>query len=128
MTSAPIQQFFATFSAASDSLDLEVLGRCFADPFLSADASGSQPVPRAAFLQALPRRAKIFADAGLGAAVLESVTESRLDEHYVLARTEWTVPRLAGGDPVRLASSFLLHEVDGEQLIVLYLNHQGLPS
>jgi len=134
MTSSPIRQFFATFSAASDSLDLDVLGRLFADPFLSADASGSRPVPRAAFLQALPRRAQIFADAGLGAALLESVAETRLDEHYVLARTEWTLPRLAGGDPVRLTSSFLLHEEDrpqregGEWQIVLYLNHQGLPS
>ena len=128
MTSVPIRQFFATFSTASDSLDLAALEHLFADPFLFADASGSRPVPRSAFLRALPGRAQTFAAAGLGPALLESVTETRLDEHYVLARTEWTVPRTAGGAPVGLASSFLLHEDGGERRIVLYLNHQGLPS
>lgn len=123
-----IRQFFDVFSTASNTLDLDMLAGCFADPFLSADANGSRPVPLAVFLQALPRRAQMFADAGIGAAILTSLRHHRLDDHYLLSRTEWSAPRTAGGAPVHLASSFLLHD-DGEHLrIVLYLNHQGLPQ
>lgn len=123
-----IRQFFDVFSTAGETLDLNVLADCFADPFLSADASGARPVPRTAFLQALPRRAQMFADAGVGAASLTSISHHRLDNHYLLARTEWRAPRIAGGEPVHLASSFLLHD-QGEQLrIVVYLSHQGLPQ
>jgi len=122
-----VRQFFDEFSAASDTLDLNALAGCFADPFLSADASGARPVPLAAFLRALPRRAQMFADAGIGTVSLASINHERLDEHYLLARAEWNALRASGGEPVRLASSFLLHD-EGERLrIVLYLNHQGLP-
>jgi hypothetical protein len=127
-TESRIRQFFDTFSTATETLDLNVLADCFADPFLSADASGARPVPRTAFLQALPRRAQTFTGAGVGAASLTSISHHRLDEHYLLARTDWNAPRIAGGEPVHLASSFLLHD-QGEHLrIVLYLNHQGLPQ
>jgi hypothetical protein len=123
-----IRRFFDAFSAASDTLDLEALADCFADPFLAADASGARPVPLDAFLQALPRRAQMFADAGIGTVSLTSIRHDRLDDHYLLARAEWSAQRATGGEPVRLVSSFLLHD-EGEQLrIVLYLNHQGLPQ
>jgi hypothetical protein len=123
-----IRQFFDVFSAACDTLDLDVLSGCFTDPFLSADATGARPAPRTAFLQALPRRAQMFAEAGIGAPSLTSLSYDRLDDRYLLARTEWSAPRTAGGEPVQLASSFLLHD-DGERLcIVLYLNHHGLPQ
>ena len=121
-----IRRFFEAFSAAGDALDTDVLGDCFADPFLAADASGARPVPHAVFLRALPRRAQMFADAGIGPAALVSLSHTRLDPHYLLIRTEWTAPSTTGGDPARLASSYLLHE-DGDRFrIVLYLNHEGL--
>jgi hypothetical protein len=123
-----IRRFFEVFSTASDALDLTALADCFTDPFLSADATGARAVPRAALLQALPRRAQMFADAGVGAARLTSISHDRLDDHYLMARTQWTAPRTAGAEPLHLASSFLLHD-EGEHLrIVLYLNHQGLPQ
>ena len=121
-----VRDFFEVFSAAGDDLNLDVLGDCFADPFLSADATGARAVPREVFLQALPRRARMFADAGIGPAALTSLDADRLDDHYLMVRTAWHAPRLAGGEPVRLQSSFLLHD-DGDRLrIVLYLNHEGL--
>ena len=127
-TDTRIRQSFDAFSAASNTLDLNVLADCFTDPFLSADPSGARPVSRAAFLQALPRRAQMFADAGVGTPSLTSMHHDRLDDHYLLARTEWSAPRTAGGEPVRLASSFLLRDEGGRLRIVLYLNHLGLPQ
>ncbi|MFR9777197.1 hypothetical protein ACL02O_14180 [Micromonospora sp. MS34] len=123
-----VRDFLAVFSPATDPADVGALGACFADPFLLADETGARPVPRAAFLAALPRRTRLFADAGLGPATLTGLTCRRLDDRYVLARTDWDAPRVAGGAPVRLASSYLLHD-DGDRFrVVLYLNHQGLPG
>jgi hypothetical protein len=126
MPDSRVPEFFDVFGDAGGDLKLDVLGHLFADPFLAADATGARPVPRDLFLQALPRRAALFADAGLGPAALTALTWDRLDDHYLLARTEWACPSLAGGEPKRLSSSFLLHD-DGDRLrIVLYLNHEGL--
>ncbi|MFC0505496.1 DUF4440 domain-containing protein [Micromonospora costi] len=122
---ARVRAFLTTFSRATDPA---TAADTFADPFLLADASGARPVPRAAFLAALPGRERAFRDAGLGAPVLTDVSSQRLDETYVLARGDWDAPRTGGGQPVRLASSFLLHD-DGDAFrVVLYLNHHGLPG
>ncbi|MEW1839204.1 hypothetical protein AB0392_14720 [Nonomuraea angiospora] len=123
-----LRRFFDVFTQAGDRLDTDALTGCFAEAFLAGDASGARPIPRPAFLQALPGRAKMFAEQGIGPAALDSLTHEELDGHYVLVRTTWTAPRIKGGDPVRLVSSYLLHrDADGAYRIVAYLNHHGLP-
>ncbi|MFC6565503.1 DUF4440 domain-containing protein [Actinoplanes utahensis] len=124
---ARVDRFLATFSSANEASRPDLLGDCFADSFLSANSSGARPTTRDAFLAALPQRATAFGDAGIGVPELVERTWRRLDEHYLLVRTDWQAPRAFGGAPVALASSFLLHD-DGRRLrIVLYLNHEGLP-
>ncbi|SCF09161.1 hypothetical protein GA0074695_3409 [Micromonospora viridifaciens] len=120
-----LHSFFGGLSPDAGSGDP---GACFADPFLLADDSGARPVSRAAFVAALPRREQMFAAAGLGPATLTDVTWQRLDDRYVLARTDWDAPRVDGGAAMRLASSYLLHDDGGQLRVVLYLNHQGLPG
>jgi hypothetical protein len=123
-----LRRFFAEFSRAKDAPDLETRGACFADAFLAAGPAGAKPMTRPEFLRAISRRARTFADAGLGPATLDSLTHQQLDEHYVLARTEWTAARSGGGPPARLSSSYLLHRQTDGFRIVLYLNHQGPPQ
>jgi hypothetical protein len=123
-----VQEFFDTYAHASGTLDQQVLASCFPEEFLVADDTGARAVPLSAFLQALPRRAQMFADAGIGPPVLGSVTCQQLDKRYVLARTHWTAPRTTSGDPVHLSSSFLLRHGDDGFRIVAYLTHQGLPA
>jgi hypothetical protein len=123
-----IRGFFDVFSRSSSVLDLDALAWCFDETFLSSDAAGTRMVPRPAFLRALAGRAQMFADAGIGPAELRQVTHQELDPHHVLARTTWAAPRTDGSGEVTLVSSFLLRR-DGDQLrIVVYINHQGLPS
>jgi hypothetical protein len=120
-----VDAFFQRFARASADLDLDVLAGCFGEEFLSADKDHVQAVPRQAFIGFLPKRAEMFAAAGIGPAELEQMTYQQLDEHYVLARTEWLAPR-AEGDAVRLSSSYLIHRRGSDFRIVLYLNHRGL--
>jgi hypothetical protein len=119
-----VRTFFDAFTRASDELDLEVLGELFGETFLAADPGGAQPVPRQLFLQALPRRAQLFAAAGITRVVLTDLRHEALDDTYVLARTGWRAERPSA--PVQLSSTFLLRR-DGDRLrVVLYLNHQDL--
>lgn len=123
-----LRGFFDQFSRCSNALDLDVLAGCFDEVFLAADAAGSKVVPRPAFLQALPRRSQMFADAGIGPAALQHLTHSELDQHYVLAQTTWAAPRINGSGEIRGDSSFLLRR-DGDKFrIVGYITHQGLPQ
>ena len=123
-TDGEMTAFFAQFSSGSARLDPELLGARFAEVFLVGDASGAKPVSREAFLRMLPQRAETFTRAGIGTPVLDQLTFDNLDDHYTLARTEWTAPR-DGGDTVRLVSSYLLHRQDGALRVVAYLNHRG---
>ena len=126
---AEVEEFFARFDHAGRAGDLDVLRTCFADVFMAADPSGAQPVPLPAFLQFLPRRAELFASAGVGPVTLTGLDYQVLDSSYVLARTTWAGHRDGaepGRHPVVLLSSFLLHR-GGEGLrIVFYLNDQDL--
>ncbi|MFF5229649.1 hypothetical protein [Dactylosporangium sp. NPDC000521] len=100
----------------------------FADPFLFADAGGARPVSRADFLAILPRRAQMFAAAGYGPAELTTTDQQRLDEHYLLVRTDWSAPSLTGGEPAELSSSYLLHEDGTSVSVVAYVNHKTVPG
>src|ERR1039457_7063213 len=79
----------------------------FDEAFLAADATGARAVSRPIFLLALPKSQQMAEVAGIGPAALSSLTYQELDDHYVLARTEWTAPSTTGGDAGRLCSSFL---------------------
>jgi ketosteroid isomerase-like protein len=121
-----VQAFFATFTAASDQLDLARLAELFAETFLAADPVGVQPVPRQAFLRALPRRAELFAAAGITRVVLADLQHQSLDNTYVLARTDWRAERTEASTPVRLSSTFILRRDADRLRVVFYLNHQDL--
>ncbi|HEX6674735.1 MAG TPA: DUF4440 domain-containing protein [Actinomycetes bacterium] len=123
---AQVGAFFDTFAAAGDQLDVDQLAALFAETFLAADPAGARPVPRQAFLQALPRRAELFRAAGITRVVLVDLQHHALDDTYVLARTDWQGERSTASTPVRLSSTFILRR-DADQLrVVFYLNHQDL--
>ena len=92
----------------------------FADVFLAGDRDGIRPVTKDAFLQALPKRAEMFRQAGVGEVTLDRLSFDELDDRYLWARTEWNA------DPLRLVSSYLLERDAGKLRVVVYLNHQGL--
>jgi ketosteroid isomerase-like protein len=121
-----VQAFFEGFASASDELDTDRLAGLFAETFLAADPAGVQPVPRQAFLHALPRRAELFAAAGITRVVLADLQHQALDDAYVLARTAWRAERAGASKPVRLSSTFILRRDADRLRVVFYLNHHDL--
>jgi ketosteroid isomerase-like protein len=121
-----VEAFFEAFAAASDQLDVDRLAGLFAETFLAADPAGAQPVPRQAFLHALPRRAELFTAAGIARVVLADLRYHALDDTYVLAETDWRGERTGASPPVRLSSTFILRRDADRLRVVFYLNHQDL--
>jgi ketosteroid isomerase-like protein len=121
-----VEAFFDTFAAASDQLDTDRLAELFAETFLAADPAAVHAVPRQAFLQALPRRAELFAAAGITRVALIDLQHEPLDDTYVLARTDWHAEHTAASTPVRLSSTFILRRDADRLRVVFYLNHQDL--
>ena len=105
---------------------IDRLAELFAETFLAADPAGVQPVPRQAFLHALPRRAELFGAAGIDRVVLADLQHHALDDTYVLARTDWRGERTGASTPVRLSSTFILRRDADRLRVVFYLNHQDL--
>ncbi len=122
---ADIRSFFSLFERAGGAGDTEALAGCFAETFLAGDADGASPVPREAFLAALPARTAAAAARGIGPAHLTSLDVVQLDDHWLVARTRWNAPR-EGADGMPMASTFLLHRRADGLRIVAYLNHEGL--
>ena len=121
-----VADWLQRFRQGSADVDVAALGDCFAEVFLSGDASGSRPVPLGAFLAMLPKRVRAAEAAGIGRAVLRTASATDLDEHWVLLRTTWAAPRTDGGE-LAMWSSFLLHRSDSGLRAAVYLNHEGLP-
>lgn len=126
--SSDVRDFFARFEQAGNRLDLDEISGQFADPFMSADPGGVRPVPKAAFLAALPGREKLFASIGATGMRLTKITETPLDDHYILVDTEWeTEPATSETEPLTLSSAYILRRTDDQTLqVVFYLNHQDI--
>jgi hypothetical protein len=121
-----VAAFLESFRRASSALDVEAQHGLFAETFLVGDAGGARPVPREAFLQAIPARAAAAEQAGVGRAQLVEASMLRLDDSWVLLRTEWS-SSLADGGELPMTSTFLLHDDHSELRVTTYLNHRGLP-
>ncbi len=125
LVSDDVRVFFDEFERNSSAMDLDAIGRQFADVFMSADPAGVVPVPKAAFLAVLPKREKMFSSAGVTRIRLTAVRETALDSKYALATTDW-IAELSDGDEIPLMSTFILRREGSSLVVVFYLNHQDI--
>jgi hypothetical protein len=125
MVSDEVRLFFEEFERNSTDLNLDRIGAQFADVFMNADPERAGPVPKAAFLAALPQREKMFSAIGVNRIRLLAVRETVLDPMHTLAATDW-IAELKDGDELPLASTFLLRRKGASFVVVFYLNHQDI--
>ena len=88
-TETPVARFLAVYARETAEDNLQAVVSHFAESFLFAGPSGSQPVRAADFAAALPRRKALFDQLGSQPAELTAIHETPLDSRYVLARTTW---------------------------------------
>src|SRR5271154_5717378 len=88
-TREEVSAFLARFERNANSGDAGEVAAQFADTFMAADASGARAVPSSVLLRAIPERRGMFERLGSSVTTLASVDEMRLDDRYVLLKTEW---------------------------------------
>lgn len=124
---AEVRAFFDEFERNSAELAIDRIAAQFADTFMNADPQRAMPVPKAAFIAALPQRGKMFEAAGISQVRLASVRETVLDPMHVLAVTDW-IAESTDGDEIPLASSFILRRQGSSFVVIFYLNHQDITA
>jgi hypothetical protein len=119
-----VDAFFAAYERRGANPE-EDSGDHFAEEFLTADPNHALTLTRATLVASLPARRQMFAKAGIGALRLADASQLDLDQHHVLVRADWTADR-AGGQPLRLESTFLLRRDEERLHILVYLNHHDV--
>jgi len=127
--SEAIDVFFREFEKNSNTGDGDQIANQFADPFMVADPSGSRVVRSADLRSAIPQRKKLFKSLGCRTTTLESIHETKLDDQYVLAKTEWRMQFDHGtGTPENITawSTFVIQTSGETPKIVFYLTHENI--
>lgn len=127
-TSEAIERFFRTFESNSNS-NVGATVSQFADVFMAASPQGAQTVRASDFAIAIPRKKQLFDSLGCRNTELVSLTETRLDARYTMARTEWKMSFARPGEESQdvVAESVYIVDTGGDELkIVFYLASQDL--
>ncbi len=131
-TETPVARFLSLYARHTRDYDIHAIAAHFADPFLSANPSGTQSVRVADFAAAIPKRKALFSGLGCQSTEFVGSQETALDARYVLARTTWRMSFVRKGCPVVQidADSTLLIDTGlpgtdpADFKILLYLSHQ----
>jgi len=124
-----IETFFRQYERNTNRDDAERLASQFADTFTAADPSGARVVRAADLRAAISRRQQLFASIGCRSTTLLSLHETKLDDRYVMVKTEWRMQFDRGADGVEdvtLPSTFIIHTSGETPRIVFYLTHEHL--
>jgi hypothetical protein len=113
-----VQGFFDEYARSRSALDLTLIASQYSDSFMVAGPAGARVVEKSAVLAAFPKGQEFLRAAGHESTKVVSLDETRLDEHYVLARVEfaWRFAR-ASAQPI---------DVPVDSTFILYVDHGAL--
>jgi hypothetical protein len=127
--SAIVKKFFEDFEQRSNAFANE-LALQFSDPFMVADPDGRiQVVKRDDFIAGIAKRQQFFNSIGFQFTKILSIVESRLYDHYVMAKVHVLMRfEKIDGHLIDLQDSttYILFVNDDSATIVFYLTHANL--
>jgi hypothetical protein len=124
-----METFFRNYERNNNRGEIDALVSHFADVFTVADATGTKTVQLNAFAHALPGRKKLFNEMGCQSTKLISLHETRLNDQYVMAETEWQMTFThteKSPDEIRVTSTFIVYTGGEQPKIVFYLPHHDV--
>jgi hypothetical protein len=120
-TSPLVEAFFDQYARSRSALDLTLIASQYSESFMTAGPAGARVVEKAAVLAAFPKGQELLRAIGHESTKVVSLAETRLDEHYVLARVQfvWRFAR-ASAPPIDVPvdSTFILYVDQGALRIV----------
>ncbi len=117
-----VQEFFDQYVRHRSTQDIGLILSQYPDSFMFADPKGARVVEKRAVLAASPGVREFLKAAGHQSTKVESLEETRLDEHYVLARAQfvWRFEKApARPIEVEVDSTFILY-VDRDALTIVF--------
>jgi hypothetical protein len=84
-----VTTFIEDFERGSNTFERDLLAIQFSDPFMAADPNGSiQVVKMDDFIAGISKRQAFFQSIGFQFVKIVSLDETRLDDHYVMAKVQ----------------------------------------
>ena len=119
-TSSPaVREFFEEYARSRSAPDIDRIASQYPDTFMVAGPNGARVAEKAAVLAAFPRGQEFLKAVGHKSTTVQSLAETRLDQHYVLARVQflWRFEK-STAQPI---------DVEVDATFILYLTH-GAPT
>jgi hypothetical protein len=124
-----VKKVFEDFERGSNTFESDLLASQLSDPFMVADPHGDiQVVKKEDFLAGFAKRQAFFQSIGFQFVKILSLDESRLDDHYVMAKVQWQMRfEKNPGKPIdtQFSSTHILFIEDESPRIVFYLAHEN---
>jgi hypothetical protein len=124
-----METFFRNYERYNNHGEIDVLVSQFADVFMVAGAPGAKTVQVNAFAHALPGRKKLFNEMGCQSTKLTSLRETKMNDQYVMAETEWQMTFTQtekSPSEIRVVSTFIVYTGGEQPKIVFYLPHHDV--
>ena len=116
-----VREFFDQYARNRSAQDIGLITSQYPDSFMFADPKGARVVETAPLLASFPKARQFLEGAGYQSTKVVSLDETRLDDHYVLARVQflWRFAR-ARAEPidVEIHAAFVLYVLGGALTIV----------
>jgi hypothetical protein len=129
MESNSLERFFQSWSHSISTGNVPAQVSHFAEVFMVAGPQGTQSVRASDFALALPKRKQLFGSLGCQSSTLVSLIESKLNDRYSTALTQWRFTFAKNGanpQQVLVDSTYIVDTGADAFKIVFYLPHQDI--
>jgi len=122
-----IKEFFDLYARSRSAQDIDLIVSQYPDSFMTAGPSGAQVAQKAAVLGTFPKGQEFLKSLGHESTEVLSLSETRIDEHYLLVRALFVWRFRRAPMPAREAkvdSTFILYIDEGSPQIVFQHEHE----
>ena len=118
-----LQGFFDQYARSRSTLDIDLIASQYPDSFMVAGPNGARVAEKATVLAAFPKGQEFLKALGHQSTKVVSLDETRLDQHYVMARVQfvWRFAK-ASAQPidVEVDTTFILYMKDGAPPLIVF--------
>ena len=112
-----VQEFFDQYARSRSAQDIDLIASQYPETFMVAGPNGARVAEKAAVVAAFPSGQAFLKALGHKSTTVQSLDETRLDDHYLLARVQfvWRFEKVAT-QPI---------DVHVDSTFILYVNQRG---
>ena len=124
---AVIENFFKAYEVGANTFDPDLIYSQYSKEFMGGGPDGVVVGKNEDFRQAMPARKKLFETIGFKKATILKLTQTWLDDHYVLAKVHWQMDfQKKDGTEVKATfyDTYCLYVHEGKAKVVFFISHE----